>query len=393
MKKKHVGCGLTLFVSMLVAPMLFSQSVEAPAVLERLFTQGVDSVSYSKQFSQAVSSDRLEQIVESIESQLGGFKDVTGVSNPYIAVFENGEATTYIYLDEQNQIAGLQFTKLSPYSVSMEQSLEKISAYSEEVSYLVRKNGKVLAFRDADKPYAVGSAFKLAVLAAVKEAVEAGGIDWDDTYLLQEGDKSLPSGVLQDWPQGAPLTIHTLASLMISISDNTATDALISIVGRQAVQQFSRYTEPFLTTREMFVLKNPDNEELKKAFLDQGETVSNELWEMIAEAPLPSAGLFTGAPMSLEIEWFFSTGELCELMERVADLDVTTINPGVAVRSDWERISYKGGSEPGVLNLTTRLEDADGNVYCVSVTWNDTKHPLPEEEIFLSYNSLLNALE
>ena len=41
----------------------------------------------------------------------------------------------------------------------------------------------------------------------------------------------------QDWPKGAPVTLHTLATLMISISDNTATDQLIAIVGRDAIAE------------------------------------------------------------------------------------------------------------------------------------------------------------
>ncbi|NMB11632.1 MAG: serine hydrolase [Firmicutes bacterium] len=42
---------------------------------------------------------------------------------------------------------------------------------------------------------------------------------------------SLPSGMLQEWPVGSPITLHTLASLMSSISNNTATNALIDVEG------------------------------------------------------------------------------------------------------------------------------------------------------------------
>lgn len=49
------------------------------------------------------------------------------------------------------------------------------------------------------------------------------------------GEKSLPGGILQNWPKGAPLTLHTLAGLMISQSDNTAADTLLEILGRDVV--------------------------------------------------------------------------------------------------------------------------------------------------------------
>ena len=57
---------------------------------------------------------------------------------------------------------------------------------------------------------------------------------------------------------GAPITIHTLASLMISESDNTATDALIDLVTRNSVETISPRNRPFMTTREFFQLKRLD---------------------------------------------------------------------------------------------------------------------------------------
>ena len=41
---------------------------------------------------------------------------------------------------------------------------------------------------------------------------------------------------MQDWPPGAAVTVETLATLMISVSDNTATDTLIRLVGRERVE-------------------------------------------------------------------------------------------------------------------------------------------------------------
>ena len=91
---------------------------------------------------------------------------------------------------------------------------------------------------------AVGSAFKLAVLAALKDQVAAGALAWDDVATLEAGHISLPSGILQAWPVGSPLTIHTLASLMISVSDNTATDALIALLGRDLIESYTTLNHP-----------------------------------------------------------------------------------------------------------------------------------------------------
>ena len=49
------------------------------------------------------------------------------------------------------------------------------------------------------------------------------------------------------------------------------------------------------------------------------------------------------------------------------------INPGVANPADWAHVAHKGGSETGVLNLSTLVTDAQGRKSCVVVTVNDSK--------------------
>ena len=122
----------------------------------------------------------------------------------------------------------------------------------------------VFTYGDATRQFPLGSTFKLYVLAAVSRAVDEGRLAWDDVLILDA--KSFPSGIMQSWPDGAPVTLHTAATLMISISDNTATDLVLRAVGREAVEAEMRMSGhsnpeksfPFLTTREMFVIKSSD---------------------------------------------------------------------------------------------------------------------------------------
>lgn len=67
---------------------------------------------------------------------------------------------------------------------------------------------------------------------------------------------------MQDDPDGTQISVLDTAAKMISISDNTAANMLINLVGRSAVQaqdrQWSDHAAlnvPFLTTREAFILK------------------------------------------------------------------------------------------------------------------------------------------
>ena len=68
------------------------------------------------------------------------------------------------------------------------------------------------------------------------------------------------------------------------------------------------------------------------------------------------------------------------------------INPGVADRSAWQRVAFKGGSDQGAINLTTALGSRSGTSYCVSATWNDTK-AVDENRFITLYSAVLGALK
>jgi beta-lactamase class A len=177
---------------------------------------------------------------------------------------------------------------------------------------------------------------------------------------------SLPSGMLQAWPVGSPVTLHTLASLMISVSDNTATDTLLHLLGREKVEAVLGIA-PVLSTRELFTLKS--DEARRTRYLGADAAGKLAILSALDGLPLPDASKVTG-PFVPGVEYDLSPAKLCALIGDVADLDVFTINPGVARPADWQAVAYKGGSEPGVLNMTTRVVARDGTTYCLSATWN-----------------------
>src|SRR5690606_19908040 len=171
-------------------------------------------------------------------------------------------------------------------------------------------------------------------------------------------------------PAGTPVTLASLANLAMSISDNTATDALIALTGRDAVEAVSPRNTPFLTTREMFTLKSENNADLRRRWSAADAASRQRLLPEIAGLPLPDPGELSSVP-TIDIEWFMSAAELCALLDDTAALPALRINPGLARPSDWTEIAYKGGSEPGVLSFATRLAGEDGAAHCVVATWND----------------------
>src|SRR5262249_39216750 len=81
------------------------------------------------------------------------------------------------------------------------------------------------------------------------------------------------------------------------------------------------------------------------------------------------------------VEWFASSEDLCRVMAalwmRARDpkaaplLDVLAKNPGLPVdKAKFPYVGFKGGSEPGVIDMTYLLERADDKWFVVSASFN-----------------------
>ncbi len=259
-------------------------------------------------------------------------------------------------------------------------------------TWLVREHG--------DRATAIGSTFKLYILAELSRQIAAGTRHWDDVVTLDR--RSLPSGMLQNWPEGSPLTLHTLAGLMISISDNTATDTLLATLGRAQVEAMmvaagnahAAANRPLLSTYEMFALKGTTDESLAESYIAGDEAARRALLPQIAgvDRATIEAGRFGGNPRWIDsIEWFASPEDLVRVMDwlrRNGDQttrDILAINDGVADQDaqKFAYVGYKGGSESGVLNTTYLLRDKTGRWYAVSASWNDPAAPLADGKMVL----------
>ncbi|WP_181814772.1 serine hydrolase [Sphingomonas aracearum] len=226
----------------------------------------------------------------------------------------------------------------------------------------------------------LGSGFKLWVLGALAEQIAAGRHKWSDVVPL--GTPSLPSGMLQNWPKGAPVTVQTLATLMISISDNTATDTLIGLVGRDAIDAHARaggLSVPVLTTREAFAIKAEAGltAAWKAADPARRTTLLRRNAARFAAATLDVAAM-TGSPVANgEVEWFASPQAVARQLDRLRRLpdpvvlQILSVSagaaPAVAVRFAY--LGYKGGSEPGVIALNYLARDRNGGWWVISTAW------------------------
>ena len=220
----------------------------------------------------------------------------------------------------------------------------------------------------------IGSIFKLWVLGAVVDGVAAGTLTWDDTFTIDAEVRSLPSGELQNLPDGATVTVLEAAQKMIAISDNTATDALIRAVGRDAVEAAlvdmghasPEDNTPFLTTREMFWMLFGDGS-LSERWATGGPAEREALLdEFPAGVPDISDATAVEAGWPQKVDWFASHDDIARAhvaLQQKAQTsagaplrDLLAENPGLEFGDEYTYVAFKGGSSVGVLTGSWYLE-------------------------------------
>lgn len=122
-----------------------------------------------------------------------------------------------------------------------ENLFKKLKAAVEDFDGVMGISVKDLASGDEfhlneDVVFPVASSIKIPILVELFNKARAGSIDLDGKAIIRDGDKVKGSGVLKEMGDGTvTLTTRDLATLMIIVSDNTATNMLIDAVGMDDV--------------------------------------------------------------------------------------------------------------------------------------------------------------
>lgn len=387
------------------APADLKQRIEGVAALFGPQPGGYENL-FSKRFLAQVPPAQLTALFTSAHARLGR---CTGASleslrspldGRFELTFESGDGLPVdiaVSPEEPHLITGLLVGAPVRRAATLEDVTREFAALPGRASFLVARLGpsgiSALAAHEPDAPLAIGSAYKLYVLCALIEAVNAGKVRWEKVSRLQASAISLPSGLLQHWPAGSPLTVYTLAALMISQSDNTAADQLAQTLGRESVERAlaaaghskPEMNVPFLTSLEMFKLRGDPTRGAADAYLSMDARSRREMLDNVVAGMDVGSIAFTdegGPPYSDRIEWFASASDLCRAVDWIRRQtedgpardarDILAINrPLVTDGERWRYVGYKGGSEPGVLNLTYLLQATGGGWYALSAGWND----------------------
>lgn len=84
---------------------------------------------------------------------------------------------------------------------------------------------------NGDRLFPTASVFKVPVLVEFYRQAERGALSLDQQVVLTERDKVPGSGVLKELSEGLSVSLRDLLSLMMMVSDNTATDLIAGRVG------------------------------------------------------------------------------------------------------------------------------------------------------------------
>jgi beta-lactamase class A len=119
---------------------------------------------------------------------------------------------------------------------TIEQSLRSLGGrFACIVIQLDKAAPRELVMLNADMRFPAASLAKLPILIEVARQVESGHLAWETRYKVVEEASMHNTGVLADLLPGLQPSLHDLAHLMITISDNTAANMLLDLVGMQAI--------------------------------------------------------------------------------------------------------------------------------------------------------------
>lgn len=417
---------------LIIAPQsAFAQNIPVSAGLNAraqgliaLFNKQTSYESYfASNFLEAIPPAQLDSIIDNVNNQYGRAVRVLSITpdnnngGTITLQFERAVATILLYTDNRSpfQVTGLRLQGFAIANDNYQAIINEISTLAGNANFAIHRlnagnNIQYIAGYNDDAHLAIASVFKLYILSELADQIASGQRRWSDVARLTP--KSTNNGGTQNWPEGAPLTLQSLATLMISISDNNASDALLRHIGRSNVERqvqqigHSKIDKilPFLSTAELFTLKMRANKKLRERYIQASESEQQRLLiqntrSLTIENYNPTE--FGNGPLFIEdIEWFASPEDIARLMNKLRQSrdpivrEILSINSGIAIgdAQKWNYLGYKGGSEPGVMSMSFIVQSQQGEWYSVSGSWNNPRSEIDQGKWVSIMTRILNIL-
>ena len=372
--------------------------------------------------SKVASAAQMKAFVQGVVTQFGTPQKITHIQKTGASVatlkvqFEKATAIIDVSIDAAppNKVIGFHVSPDQP--VVEDDSFAKIdaelAALPGRVGYVVEniaEDGKrtVIAGRATREQFAIGSIFKLYILAELASQIDAGKRKWSDTIPLTR--RSFSSPTTQSLPLGTSVTIEQLATWMIAVSDNAATDELLFLLSRDQVEARVRMVGhsapekmlPFLSTVEAFLLKS-DYRGVRAKYVNASEAKQRA----ILNRKISGVGFeeidpmkLTGTPAAIDsIEWFASPSDVVLLMDHLRRMNNQTIfeimakSIAPATAQKWKYVGSKGGSELGVIAMNFLAKAPSGKWSVVMGSWNNREQAVDEGQFIGLMLRLLNLV-
>lgn len=127
-------------------------------------------------------------------------------------------------------------------AASLQEQLQELAAAFPGTVGIAAQNlttNEAVALNDAES-FPTASMIKIMVLFELVRQCARGQAQLWERMTLRQADKTRGSGLLLDMDEGLNLTLRDLAVMMMSISDNTATNMLVDRLGKHAINEACR---------------------------------------------------------------------------------------------------------------------------------------------------------
>jgi beta-lactamase class A len=185
---------------------------------------------------------------------------------------------------------------LKPDNVLQAKLQATIAPYAGKVTLFAHDlgTGQTVAI-NADTPVPTASVIKLTILYEALEQIRAGKASWDEKLTLTRAEQVPGSGVLLFFDTPLPLTLKDALTMMVVMSDNTATNLVIDTLGIQNIDaqiQALGLKDTWLYKRIMLPPTGPMPADQKQFGL--GKTTAREMASVMTRLATCNLGAYTG---------------------------------------------------------------------------------------------------
>ncbi|WP_329060061.1 serine hydrolase [Amycolatopsis sp. NBC_01480] len=247
-----------------------------------------------------------------------------------------------------------------------------------------------------DEPVVTASVFKVPVALELARQAAEGAFDLAGRVTVAPGHPTPSPYGLATFRHEVVLSWHDLATLMIGISDNVATDLILAEVGKEAVNASLRRLgfEDTAVPQDCREVLDSIGEDLGLSYEDDEGLLAGLPYEQVSalRALRPEHTCRTTAAEITRLLGLIWRDEAappaaCAEVRRWLGLQVWPHRLRAGFPDDGVRVSGKTGTLPSVRNEVGVVEYPDGRRYAVGVFTRaeDTRSKAPERDAFIGF--------